>query len=360
MDAQEVVRERLARQRLSSAPSPDAAGVVGLLTCVQSQERDHAFYSLGLRSGASTYAAVRAELDAGSFLRTHILRPTWHFVRPDDLRWVLDLTSPRVLAAMGARHRQLGLDDTARLDAGIKLVAELLQGRRFLSRAEIGAQLVERRSPITPGEVLGHLLLVAELMGVVCSGPTASVHHTYALVDEVVPPAPPVDRDSALRELVRRFFVGHGPASVRDFTRWSSLTVAETKAALADLDSELTVTDVDGIPHWHASDTAPRRRAGAPAALLLPVYDEVVLSYPKVTFAVATGHPLEGRPDPFWAPVVARGVNVGVWKRSVGPTSVRVHARLAPGLSPEVHEEVGDAAARMARFLERDLDLAIA
>lgn len=81
-----VLRSRLATQRLTSAPLPRARDAVRLLTCVQSQERDHAFFSLGMRSREATYDAVRAALDRGDILRTHILRPTWHFVAPDDLR----------------------------------------------------------------------------------------------------------------------------------------------------------------------------------------------------------------------------------------------------------------------------------
>ena len=78
MDRQRALRRRLATQRLTSAPLPTAADVVRLLTCVQSQERDHSFFALAQRSRATTYAAVRAEHDAGAFVRTHILRPTWH------------------------------------------------------------------------------------------------------------------------------------------------------------------------------------------------------------------------------------------------------------------------------------------
>jgi hypothetical protein len=355
MDPSRVLARRLATQRLSSAPLADAAGAVRLLTCVQSQERDHAFFSLAMRSKSRTYAAVRAEHDSGAFLRTHILRPTWHFVAPEDLRWILELTSRRVLSGMAGRHRQLGLDDPRRLGDGLDLVAELLQDKPFRTRAELGAAFGERGSTITPGEQLGHLLLVAELRGLVCSGPMSGVHHSYALVDEVVPPTPSRDRDEALVELVRRFFAGHGPASVKDFTRWSSLTGADTQAALAQLGDELEQVEVDGIAHWFDPTDVPRRRPQAPAAYLLPVYDEVILTYPQVTFPAAPDHPFAERPDPFWARVVLDGVNVGLWKRTVSGDVVDVEVRLAPSVSPPGREQVRVAAQRLAEFLGRDL-----
>ncbi|HEV7147752.1 MAG TPA: winged helix DNA-binding domain-containing protein [Pedococcus sp.] len=358
MDLNRVLSQRLATQRLSSTPLASAADAVRLLTCVQSQERDHAFFSLAMRSTSSTYAAVRAEHDAGSFVRTHILRPTWHFVAPEDLRWILRLTSPRVLSGMAGRHRQLGLEDPRRLGDGLDLLSELLQDKPFRTRQEIGAAFGERGSPITPGEQLGHLLLVAELRGLVCSGPMSGAHHSYALVDDVIPDTPALDRDEALRELVRRFFVGHGPASVKDFTRWSSLTGADTKAALADLGDRLQQVEVDGTAHWCDPAATPRRRRGAPTAYLLPVYDEVILSYPQVSFPAAPDHPFAERPDPFWARVVLDGVDVGLWKRSVSAGVVEVDVRLAPSVSELGREEIRRAAQVLAGFLERDLSYA--
>lgn len=359
MDIARVLSQRLATQRLASAPLPSATEAVRLLTCVQSQERDHAFFSLGLRTRRSTYVAVRGELDAGTFVRTHILRPTWHFVAREDLRWILSLTSPRVLASMAGRHRQLGLDEPQRVDDGFALLSELLQGRHFLTRQEIGETFGERGSPVRPGEQLGHLLMVAELQGLVCSGPVKGVHHSYALVDEVVPPiaamGPVLDPDEAHRELVRRFFAGHGPANVKDFTRWSSLTVAGTRTALADLGDVLEQVDVDGTPHWFDPTVVSRRSSGAPAAYLFPTYDEVVLSYRTTGFPAAPDHPYAKHPDPFWAEVVLDQRNVGIWKRAVKGEAVEVDVRLARSVDEAGRVAVGAAAHRLADFLGKAL-----
>ena len=355
MDRTKVLARRLGTQRLSSAPLPLAADAVRLLTCVQSQERDHAFFSLAMRSRTDRYAAVQREFDAGAFVRTHILRPTWHFVAPEDLRWILALTSPRVLSSMAARHRQLGLDDPRQLDAGLDLLTGLVQDRNFRTRPELGDALAERGSRIRPGEQLGHLLLVAELRGLVCSGPMKGVHHSYALVDEVVAPTPERSRDEALVELVRRFFAGHGPATVKDFTRWATMTIADTKAALALLRDELEVVEVDGIPHWYDPTQVRRRSPSAPAAHLFPTYDEAVLTYPQVNFPSVPDHPYAEHPDPFWAWVVLDAVSVGLWKRTVRPDVVEVEVRLAPTVSGDGREQVRLAAGRLARFLGRSL-----
>src|SRR5215468_10724200 len=130
-DRQWVLRRRLATQRLSSAPVPTAAEVVRLLTCVQSQERDHSFFALSQRSRARTYAAVRAEHDSGAFVRTHILRPTWHYVAPEDLRWILALTSPRVEQLEAPYLRKFGFDEPT-IGRAFDVVTDALQGRNFL------------------------------------------------------------------------------------------------------------------------------------------------------------------------------------------------------------------------------------
>jgi hypothetical protein len=55
--------------------------------------------------------ATAAAFDAGHFLRTHVLRPTWHFVAPEDIRWLLALTGPRVHRLNGTIYRQNGVND---------------------------------------------------------------------------------------------------------------------------------------------------------------------------------------------------------------------------------------------------------
>jgi hypothetical protein len=346
MDRQRVLRRRLATQHLTSAPLPTAADVVRLLTCVQSQERDHSFFALAQRSRATTYAPVRAEHDAGAFVRTHILRPTWHYVAPEDLRWILAVTSPRVeqrerpyLLKFGYEERTIG--------RAFEVIAEALQGRNALTRKEIGDHL-SRAGLLGAGEGLGHLLLVAELRGLVCGGPVKGVEHTYGLVDELVPPTRERGREKALAELARRFFAGHGPASVKDLTRWASLTVADAKQGLAALDSTLERVEVDGVPHWF-DPSLPARTTRGDVAHLLTTYDEVMLTYPAVTFPFAPGVP---EPDgfPWYTAVLVDETRVGTWRRTLGRDRVVVETLLAPGTTPQQRALVDDAVERLGAF----------
>ncbi len=304
----------------------------------------------------TTYAGVREAFDHGEFLRTHILRPTWHLVLPEDLRWILALTAPRVEVAIAARTRQLGLDDPTIVDRTVGVLTGVLSGRTYLTRTEISSQFGALTGLPAPGEPLGHLLMLAELRGIICSGPIKGVQHSYALVDELVPPAPHIERDEAVARLARRFFAGHGPASIADFTRWSSLTAADTRRALVEVEAHLEQVVADGVDLWFDPTTMPRTDRSAPEAWLFPIYDEIVLSYRSPTFPAASDHPYPDRTDPFFARVVYRGVNVGVWKRSGQRGRVSVHTQLAPSLDAAARLAVTAAARRLAHFLGMPLD----
>lgn len=350
MERREVLRHRLATQRLVSDGAASAADVVRLLLGVQSQERDHALWSLGMRAGSPSLASVQAELDSGAFVRTHILRQTWHFVAAEDLRWLLALTSPRVEAKEIAYVRKFVPDEREQARA-LDTMTDALAGRNLLSRKEIGENLGAAGLP-GAGEAVGHLIMLAELRGLVCSGPIRGKEHTYGLVDELVAPTPDRTREQALAELARRFYTGHGPASLKDLTRWATLTVADARAAVHEAGDTLVEVDVEGTPHWHGTDPVP---APDPAresrAFLLPVYDEVVLTYPTVNFPAAQGAPTLPGFEQWWGWVVHDGQQAGIWKRTVGRSAVTVETRTAPSLDAASRDAVAVAAEELAGFI---------
>lgn len=319
MQRDSVLAARLATQRLAGPPADSPAQVVRELLAVQAQDAPLARAMIALRCDA-TASVVAAAVARGEIVRTHVLRPTWHYVAAEDLRWLLQLTSPKVEAGMAARHRQLGLVG-ARLDAALDVVAARLAGRRFASRPELAAVLGETGvlSADDPlfGQQVGHVLLVGELRGGLCSAPTAG-EHRYALVDEVVPPTPPLDREAALTALVGRFVASHGPVALTDLQRWAKVTLTEARAALARLGDEVERMDVDGEELWRAPAavlpaTRPQR------AWLLSVFDEAFLTYRRVGWTRSDGNP-DGPDDRRFAqsaggPVLCDGRDVGGWKR---------------------------------------------
>lgn len=347
--AQDVWWRRLVAQRLVGPPLPGPVEATRHLAAVQSQEFAHACYSLALRSEPTTSAEVLAAFDRGDLVRTHVLRPTWHLVAAEDLRWLLRLTSPRVQLRNAHRYRALGLDQRS-LDRAAELIVAMLSGGTHLTRAEIGDRL--RAAGIDDGgQREPYLLMHAELAGLVCSGPMRGRQHTYAVVGERL--AGVVDDEPAdpAAKLARRFVRGHGPVSARDLARWASLTQAGATAALRAVD-ELAEVDVAGTTLWldPGGDPGPPQ----PHALLLPLYDEAALSYTAVIPPQAADHPAAGEEDRV-AMVVVNGVDVGRWRRVVRGRRVEVTTRLAPGLSAAVRAAVQTEVDGLACFLQLEL-----
>ncbi|HEU4546781.1 MAG TPA: crosslink repair DNA glycosylase YcaQ family protein, partial [Microlunatus sp.] len=216
LDGDTVLARRLATHRLVGAPLPAAAAVVDLLTCVQAQEWAHAVWSLGMRSAGSSHDGIVAAFDAGDLLRTHLLRPTWHLVAPADIGWILAATADRVHQKNAGMYRREGVDAATTARAA-DLLTGMLEGGRSLTRPEIGERLAAAGIAAPVGMRLTYLVMHAELEGLIVSGPLRGQQHTYALLAERVAGRPTSTPDDPLAELWRRFVVGHGPTSVRDF-----------------------------------------------------------------------------------------------------------------------------------------------
>lgn len=356
MDLDRVLAHRLAAQGLARETHDAVEDAVRGLLGVQSQDAPLARWSLAMRTGHPVDADVRAAIDSGRVVRTHVLRPTWHYVLAEDLRWLLALTSPKVISAMAARHRQLGLDDAELVRREHALVAGLLSDGSALTRRQLQKTL--DRDDLR-GERLGHLLMLAELDGLICSGPLADGQHTYALVAERVPPTPARDPDEAARELVLRFFTGHGPASVAHLVRWATLTKREIDATLADLGDALGSTDLDGETLWHAPETTPDPVTRG--TWLLPVFDEAYLSYPGSNYPRVADHPWGDRGHSFaesgGGVVVSDLRDVGWWKRKEQARTTTVTVGMAPSLGREGRTAVEAQAEALAAFTGRSLDL---
>lgn len=361
----EIAVRRLRAQRLLENPLPSAVEAVRWLGAVQSQDYSAAKWALAQRSAGATDAALDRLFDEGALLRTHVMRPTWHFVLPEDIRWLLDLTSPRLLAGLAGRYRQLGLDPRTRARAA-ELFGGALSGGRFLTRAELGAVL--RAAGISPeGQRLAHLLGSAEVEGVIVSGPRRGRQFTFALLEERAPRAPRLDRDEALAELTRRYFGSRGPAQIRDFGWWSGLMVADIKRGLAAAGTSLRQQTVDGRDYWFDPEFAAGKSPPA-TAHLLPNFDELTVAYrdrgalihPEVRFEPTYfAYYREAAPQGgILSNVVTIGGLVrGSWRRTLAAKAVHVEVRLLGPLDAAEMAAVERAALRFGRFLERPVNL---
>ena len=363
-----VIRRRLATQRLSSAPLPKAADVVRLLTCVQSQDAPLAAHSLAMRSRTTGYAGVLAEQSSGGWVRTHAMRPTWHFVAPEDLRWIQALTGPKIEGSMPARHRQLGITPELK-ERGPEVLRDLLAGGRAMTRKELGPEFAAAGLP-RPGEPMAHQLMVAEVRAVICSGPPRGTEHTYVLVDETIPAAESDmwSRERSLVELTHRFYAGHGPASERDLQRWSGLTLTEIRSATAELttSSSLQAThplesvECLGETLWF-DPSVTARTSRDHTAYLLSTFDEAALTYPTTGFTRRDAAADRTRliSEAAGGIVVVDGHDAGTFKRKTESTRVTVTVRPEVDLTSAERDGIAEAAEFLAAFHALPLNLVV-
>jgi hypothetical protein len=336
---------RLAAGRLASPEE-----VVGWLGAVQAQEYPFAKWGLALRTRRASDASVERAFASGRILRTHVMRPTWHFVTPADIRWLLALTAPRVRAAVAYHDRQLGITPAVITRAN-RAIAAALAGGAQLTRAELKAVLTGAGVRVDGTHRLAQVIMNAELDAVICSGARRGKQFTYALLDDRAPITSLPARDEALAELTRRYFTSHGPAQLKDFVWWSGLTSADARTGLEMSRHHLAEEEIGGTRYWLAP-SARRLRQPRRSAYLLPPYDEFLIAYKDRS---ASLDPLLWKPgagrDPYAAPVVLDGRVVGGWRRAFEGDRVAITFELPRRLTSVDFGLVEEAARRYGDFL---------
>ena len=274
-----VTGARLVRQHLAGPRASSPAAAVSDLGAVQAQELPEAFWAVGQRTEGCSMADVLAALDDGRILRTHVLRPTWHFVTREDVRSMLALTAPRVRRLAAAYNGVFGVDDE--LVRAVRSICEqALADGRHRTRTELRASLSAAGVEVSAGR-MGQLMLGAELDGLVASGRMKGRTQTYALLDERAPALATQSDEEALHALTIRYFASHGPATAKDFAWWATLTLAQVRAGLGSAGEALERSVVDDVTYWSAADrpSEPRRRRPRTTASLLAPFDEFLVGY---------------------------------------------------------------------------------
>jgi hypothetical protein len=347
-----ITDQRLQNQRITRPGPRGPEKLVAWMGAVQAQEYGPAKWGLALRSPrGTTDTAIARAVDRGRILRTHLLRPTWHFVTPADIRWMLELTAPQVHRRMSTYDVRLGLDAGV-MTRATSVIERALGDGRYLTRRELGAHLGRAGLPGNSME-LAHIAMYAELEGVICSGPRRSKQFTYALLADRAPNARRLPRDEAIAELTRRYFRSHGPATIRDFVWWSGLRTADAKRGLEM--NRARSHDVDGLTYWTLGHAAGSDSGRKTTVHLLPVYDEYLVAYrdhhavPRPAYSIGNlQHAL-----------VIGGQVAGTWRTIPGIKGFVVDARALRRLTTVERRALAHAVAGYGKFLRVSVSLSV-
>ena len=346
MNISAIVCERLRNHKLLSSTLEQPADLVRWLGAVQAQDFNAAKWALALRMRKATNDIVEDAFNRGEILRTHVLRPTWHFVTPEEIRWLLKLTAPRVNVRCGPNYRKYELDEKV-FKRSNKAIATALKGGKHLTRAELKSVLnragVAADDPIR----LVHILLRAELDAVVCSGPRKGKQFTYALLEERVPPARTLTHDEALGELAARYFASHGPATLADFVWWSGLTTDDARRGIGLVKLEKVL--VDETIYWSTTSATPAAPRAAPSAHLLPAFDEYTVAYKNRQLIFDSAQTTNW--DALGPTVIIDGRIVGTWKGTVEKNHLTIAVNPSRPLKRREKLAISAAAEQYAAFL---------
>jgi len=356
-----AISQRMQNQALWRPMQGDIAGVVSAFVGTQAQEFPYALWGVAQRiADRPNKAAMLKAFDDGQLLRTHVLRPTWHFAVPEDIRWMLRLTAPKLRRMMGSYFRQYGLD-ADEISRSNDVLAAAVDGGRHCARKEL-VTVLEAAGVVTGGLRMMFLLLLAEYDEVLISGAMQGKQQTYAAFDDRVPAGPDYDEDQALAELARRYLRTRAPVTAKDLAGWASLTLAQARRAFAAIEAECLVTELDGMTVWAPAEPeefAPAIESGSPMVDLVQPYDEVIMSYFESRRLLAPMGVLPVADYASYGPaLLVDGQLAGHWRHRIGRRDALIEIQLRRSLSGPERAALQAAVAHYGDFLDMPTTMA--
>lgn len=349
----EISKVRLFSQRIDSQEFKSANDVVRWMGAVQSQDYSMAKWAIGVRLKNPRESEIESSIDKGEIIRTHLLRPTWHFVSPRDIYWMLHLSSSKIRSSAKARHKQLELTGPI-----IKKAEQILEKSLFkeksLTRDEISEEF--HKSKIKTDENrLSHIMLCAELDEVVCSGPTKKNKLTYSLLAERVPHRIELSREESIAELTRRYFLSRFPATLNDFAWWSNLSLTEARAGMDSVKTDFMAETIDSVKYW-IPESYSIKSFKRPSVQILPAFDEFLISYKDRSSSLSLIHNKKTISDNgiFRPPIVENGQVAGLWKRTIWKNKVIIETSYFTPQDPSIRILIEKNIMKYGQFLGKD------
>jgi hypothetical protein len=349
---------RLLNQQIATPRLKTAKELVGWMGAMQAQDYNQSKWAIGVRLPHLTESQIETAFNKGEIIRTHLMRPTWHFVSADDIYWMLELTAPQIKSAMKSRNRELGLTESV-FGKSQEILVKVLEGNKSITRDELSVQL-NKYGINTDEQRLPHILMEAEIDQIVCSGNIQGKKQTFTLLSERVPAKNILTKEEALAKLAKTYFTSHGPATLPDFTWWSGLPVTDARKALEMNKPILMSETINDETYWFA-DTGPKPSPLTESVYLLPAFDEYLISYKNRSAAITIDHHKKAVSNNgiFRPVIVINGQISGLWKRTVKKDTALIEL---DHFRPHDQKEVlliGKAAETFGRYAETKTEIKI-
>jgi hypothetical protein len=314
MTLSEISTIRLFSQKIKATKFTTAKDIVSWMGAMQAQDFTMAKWAVGLRLQNSTEKKIEAAINKGEIIRTHLMRPTWHFVSADDIYWMLELTAPRIISSLKSRHIELELTKD-NITKSNRIIEKSLSDGVHLNRDEIRI-ILNKANIKTDENRLSHLMLRAELDGLICSGHIINSKQTYGLLRERVPFKKSFTKEESLAEIAKRYFTSHCPATMKDFIWWSGLLVSEARTALELVKSLFFHETINSEKYWF-TDSFSKIKNQKTSIHFLPAYDEFLISYRdrSASLRLINNEKVISDNGIFRPVIIVNGQVSGLWKR---------------------------------------------
>ncbi|SFD78447.1 Winged helix DNA-binding domain-containing protein [Chitinophaga sp. CF118] len=352
MTSRTIAHHRLINQQITGADFSEPDELIRWMGCIQAQDFAAAKWAIGNRINGITEAEIDRQFNDGIILRTHILRPTWHFVSPEDIGWILKLSAPKIKVFNKTLHRKLGIDENT-LTRSKHIIAKALMDGKQLTREQLIVLL--KKGKINTDDIRSNFLMMdAELDGMICSGARHGKQFTYALLEERVPDTHVMDHEAAIAELTKRYFLSRGPATLQDFTWWSKLNLSEAKMGI-EMNKKLLAHEViNGQAYWFSSDMDLRQKPKN-SLHLLPAFDEYTVAYKDRSDILKPAYHKQSGNGIFKPVIMLNGQIAGTWKRTEYKSKVLLETYPFSAKDQLPEQLIKKAAEKYARFVEKEL-----
>ncbi|WP_281634270.1 winged helix DNA-binding domain-containing protein [Flavobacterium luteolum] len=319
----EISHYRMASQKLYQENQCSPQEIVQHFGAMQAQDYAMAKWAIGSRCNSSE-KEIEEAVNSGKIIRTHILRPTWHFVSADDIYWMLDLSAPQVQRFTISAAKKFDYD-LKKLDKINNKIQKLLSGNNHLTRDEIMLELDIKRTS-KEDFLSAAIMMHAELDGLVCNGRMKGKQITYALLEErVEKPKTKLSKEESLAKLALRYFESHGPATLLDFSWWSGFAPTFCKNAINAIELQLNSSTIDNQIYWFGKKYN-QENIFRESVHFLPAFDEILISY-KTREASFTGDHQSKTftNNGIFKPIILEnGKVIGIWKRTIKKDHVKI------------------------------------
>lgn len=354
----DIAITRLSSQQLTSPGFNSPKELVSWMGAMQAQDYPMARWAIGVRLPEITDPIIEAAIDGAEIIRTHLLRPTWHFVAAENIYWLLDLSAPQIKAAQSSRDRELELSETVYSKSN-SIIEKVLNRGMHLTREELIAEL-SKAGIATNQNRASHLFAHAEVEKIMCSGTSRHGKPTYALLSERVPKAVVLSKEEALAKLARCYFTSRCPATLQDFTWWSGLTTGDARQALEMVKTDFNPQTIKGRTYWMTDDVATQQ-PDQPSVFLLPTYDEFLISYTdrSASISIEFEHHMKEISDRgvFRPIILVNGQVAGIWKRTIKKNTLLLELDYFTKPDKIIVRLIIDAATNFGNFLGKKIEV---